>query len=82
MTKWEEITPKTPVRSARLAAGSIQLNIEQKPNGENWQYFQLSFGRNAKADHDACREAWPREALEIARGRLDEFERQLGEVES
>jgi len=92
---WTTETPEPQPVSSTLERGPVSLSVAPANKGDRqWQHFLLSFGRYHKDvrdedivseitenDHAECLRTWPREALRLAREKLNKFEEQLNEEE-
>ncbi len=83
--QWTDKTPEpAPLPHSCMKSGDLnpdlELTVRPASNERQWQYFLLSFGYHTNRPHEECLEKWPREALELARKKLNEFEAQLSEV--
>ncbi len=80
--EWET-EDRPSVTSATLRFDSdLMLSVSpaadsELESGTHWHYFQLAFGRHMDRPQMAGQALWPREAIQIARQKLDEFESQL-----
>jgi len=84
-TETKKLEWETEVQPYEL---SVTLNVDSElrlnvapasKNGEimTWHYFQLHFGRIIERPVSDGLNLWPREAIEIARQKLDALEAQL-----
>lgn len=69
------------ILTAEWNVGDIRLSINPLDDHRRSQHFGLTFCQFTEADTNSCLETWPREAIALARKKLDEFESRLDAAE-
>jgi hypothetical protein len=72
---WNTTTSK-PLRTSVSDDGCIRLSLEETKD-HVWQFMLIAFGETSDKLHAECLTTWPREAIRIAREKLDAFEASL-----
>jgi hypothetical protein len=79
--KWEtEQITQPPVRKS-ITHGPIMLSVSanDSSHGAWWKYLSMTFGKFSDQSLAQCLDAWPREAIALAREALDKLEATLRE---
>ena len=69
---WTQEEPTPREQTILLRREDILLSVDGADR--HWQHFMLSFGVFSEATTEECKATWPREAIAVARRKLDEFE--------
>lgn len=78
MINWKTTSPKPPLPCSVLDIAPVHLSVNSPDDGKRqWQHLCISFGKYSEDDHGECLKTWPREALRLAREKLDRFESTL-----
>ena len=73
---WKTEPPQPKYDRAVFDDGDIHLAI-MTHNGEQAQHISVSVCRFSDQSREKCMETWPREAIRLARQKLNAFEAQL-----
>ena len=81
--EWE--TEEQPSATTISLRADSDMMFYVSPNtsapNDTWHYFQLVFGRIVNRSLETGQKLWPREAIQIARRKLDALELQLDAAE-
>lgn len=78
MNMWHTEPPEPVAPRSVLWCGAIRLSIgPSQTSPALWQYLAMSFGAHTNRSADVSKEAWPREAIRMAREELDRLEEKL-----
>ena len=74
--EWKRVIPETQP-AYRVDRRDFSFSIKDDYSGGYWQHFMLSFCCGTERSLGECQREWIREAISIARQKLDELESQL-----
>ena len=68
---------QTLKQSMEIKTDDITTLVIENRDGRRWQRLEMTFGVYTAEEFVVCSVTWPREAIALARTKLDEFEREL-----
>ncbi len=76
--EWSMVTEPSVTSTTFRVDSNLTLSVQPaSDNALTWHYLNLSFGRFEDRSLLDGQRLWPREAIQIARQKLDNFEAQL-----